>query len=353
MHNMKNQAEILNQAVSVLKKAGLVLVPSDTVYGLAVDATSEKAVKKLINFKSRSLGKAISIFVENLEMAKKYVQISKKNLNILKKILPGCFTAVLPSRHKLAGNLESEKGTLGIRIPEFDFINDLVKKYGKPLTATSANLSGRSPHYSVTSFIDSLSDKKKKQIDMIVDFGKLPRNKPSTVVDLTLSKFKILRSGSGHLVSKKKYISSSPMVTKKIAKSIISDLLKDEITKPAIVLLEGELGVGKTIFVKGVGEYFGVNNIVSPTFVLICEYEFKNKKIKKLYHLDLYRIEEEEEFKNLGLREILKSKNLICIEWGQKSGAILKLFEKKARIIYVNIEYINEKQRKLTVSNNS
>lgn len=346
---MKTKKQLIRLAADVLAGGGLIVVPSDTIYGLAVDASNEKAVNKLFDFKSRIPGKAISVFVSDFEMAKKYVKISKKNLNILKKILPGPYTAVLPSCHKLVKSLESEKGTLGIRIVKNDFISNLLKKFGRPITATSANMSGQSPHYFVSSFLNSLSEKKKKEIDLIVDFGKLPRRKPSTVIDLTTSKIKILRQGDFKLSEENDYLSGSPDETKKIARLILRKILKSRIFRPLVIILEGELGVGKTIFVKGLGEYLGIYNIISPTFILRYEYEVKNKRIKKLYHLDLYRVEEGEELEDLGFDGMLKSKNLICIEWGEKIGEIFNYIKNNAQIVYVRMEYLSEKQRKIIV----
>lgn len=341
--------DIIKSACKKLKKGGLVVVPTDTVYGLAVDASNEKAVRKLIDFKSRIPGKAISIFVSDLEMAEKYVKINQKNRNILKKILPGPFTIVLPSLKRLRLELESEKGTLGIRVIENNLISSLLKKFGRPITATSANLSGRSPHYSVVSFLKSLSYKKKREIDLIVDFGKLPRNKPSTVVDLTTFQIKVLRKGDRDLKRQKDYITTSPEETKKIARSVLKEIINEKNKKPVIIFLEGELGVGKTIFVKGIGEYLGIINIISPTFVISHEYEVVKHGIKKLYHLDLYRITEVEEFKYLGLEMMLRSGNVICIEWGEKSLPILNTLKKKAKIITVKMKYLDEKRREIKI----
>src|SRR3989344_5563872 len=186
---------LLSKLIKVFRTGGLVVLPTDTVYGLICDATNKEAVSKLIQFKSRPVGKPISVFAGNLSMAKKLVLINKKQYSIINKILPGPYTLVFSSKHRVDRRLESETGTLGIRIPQYDLINQLVLTYGKPLTATSANLAGKSVNYSINSLLNTLSASKKNLIDLIVDSGKLPHNKPSTVIDYSGDNIEILRHG--------------------------------------------------------------------------------------------------------------------------------------------------------------
>lgn len=342
--------------IKILFQGGLVIFPSDTVYGALVDANNYQAVNKLIEFKNRPPGKSVSIFVSDLPMAKKYVFIDNNQLRILSQLIPGPFTFILPSKHKVDSRLESEKGTLGIRIPQFEPIIELVKKFTSPLTATSANLGGYPPHYSIDTLIKQLSEKKKRLIDLIIDFGKLPRNKPSTVVDLTGERLRFLRLGEIQFINTQTFISNSSNQTKKIGAFLIRKILEDKKNKPLVVIIQGELGVGKTVFVKGAAESLGVNNIVSPSFVIYYEYEIVGLKIepkaklKRLIHIDLYNIQDEEELGVLKLGDLIKQENLIMIEWGEKIGGIFELLRKKAKIVYVKIEYLNEKKRQILVN---
>lgn len=349
--NKNNQTQIFRELIKNLNRGALNVIPSDTVYGLAVDAGSENAVKRLIDFKSRPAGRAISVFVGCLEEAKKYVVISPDQEKIINQRLPAALTMVLQSKHKLAQSLESEKGTLGIRIVQFDFITELVKRFGRPITATSANLTSRSAHYSVPSLLKSLSSKKKSQLDLVVDWGRLKRNKPSTVVDLTSPNLKILRRGDVLVDSYSKFISLTPTQTKKSAQSFIIDLLKRHADRPIVILIEGELGVGKTLLIKGIGEYLGIKNIISPTYVISYEYQVAKKPIKNFYHLDLYRLAEKEEFDNLGVMDMLKPGNLICIEWGEKSGDLIETFKTKAQVVYIKMKYLDKERREIKYEN--
>lgn len=339
--NKNNHKEIIYQTVKVLEKGGMVIFPSDTVYGLLCNAENKQAVKKLTTFKNWPAGKPISVFT-NLKNIEQLVSITGKQLLTLKQILPGPFTIILPSRHKVCRLLESETGTLGIRIPMYRYIEVLIKKFKKPITATSANLAGRSPHYSINSLLNELTENQKQQVDLIVDAGTLPRNKPSTVVDLSQSDVKILRQGDINFSNKSKtFLSKTAEETKNIAKQILKENLSIK-NKPLIFIIEGEMGVGKTIFVKGIGEQLEIKNIISPTFVIYYEYG-------NFYHFDLYQIEDSQEFKHLGIEKLLKPENILCFEWGEKAGEIYELLKRKGNIVYVKMKYLSEKKREISI----
>lgn len=114
---------------------------------------------------------------------------------------------------------------------------------------------------------------------------------------------------------KKKFITNSEQETQQIAENFAKTLKGGE-----VVLLTGDLGAGKTVFVKAVAEELGViRNVTSPTFVLMQTYSTSNKKIKTLCHIDAYRIDSEKDFKSAGLDEYLYRKDTVCfIEWGEK-----------------------------------
>ncbi|MBI2051202.1 threonylcarbamoyl-AMP synthase [Candidatus Roizmanbacteria bacterium] len=344
-----NLSSVIREASRVLKGGGLVVFPSDTVYGLLVDAKNVKAVEKLIALKGRPAGKAISVFVSDFKMLGEIVRIKKDTLATLDRLLPGPFTMVLTSKHTVSKLLESETGTLGVRIPNYDPVTKLVSSCHRPVTATSANISGRPPHYTIGSFLKEISMKKKKLIDLIVDAGKLPRNKPSTIIDLTLPTITVIRKGDITVKDAQTFVSHAPIQTKKIAQYLIQKILVNEPQKPIVFIIEGELGVGKTIFVKGIGEYFGIRNIISPTFVIYFEYQIQKKPIKQLVHVDLYRLEEAEEFKYLGLEKYLEKGNLLCFEWGEKVGPIFEMLKKKGEVVYVKIRYANEGSREIDI----
>ncbi len=345
---MEDQNSVINKAIEVLKNGGLVVFPTDTVYGLLVDATNEKAVEKLIEFKNRPPGKAISVFV-NEKMINDYVEVSEKSSQLLKKLLPGPFTIILPSKHAVSSLLESEKGTLGVRIPDNDLISQLVTAFGKPITATSANLGGQSPHYSVSSLLHQISKEKHKLIDHIVDGGQLPRNKPSTVVDLSQQEMKIIRQGDVLLGDVKTTITKSADETKEFGRKLSEDILQKEQGKPVVFILVGDLGSGKTMLTKGIAEYLKAEKVISPTFVIYYEYGINKDGYNKLIHGDLYNIEDPEEYDHLGLATYLTDKTVMVIEWGEKLGDLYQQFKEKAKVVYISINYIGEDEREIKI----
>ena len=339
----------VEKIIQTLKSGGLVVAPSDTVYGLLVDATNETAVRKLLAFKNRPIGKPISIFVSDYAMLSQQVEVSETQTQLLKRFLPGPFTVVLPSKHAVSRYLESEKGTLGVRIPSYPFITELVARFGKPVTATSANVSGKSPHHSTTTLLNELSEVKKGLIDLVVDGGTLPRNKPSTVIDMTTSKIQIVRKGDIIWRDEETYISESAAQTRKLAAYLIDKLAISPSKRPVAVIMEGDLGAGKTEFVRGAAGHLHIDRVVSPTYVIYYEYEVPDRKpFDLLYHFDLYQIEDAEEFKHLGIDSMFNSRNILFFEWGGKAGPILDMLKDRADIVHVGIKHVSEKQREIT-----
>ncbi len=340
----KNRDEVVARTVDVLKWDGLVIAPSDTVYALIVKAASVNAVIKLLKFKNRPVGKPVSVFVADLKMMEENAELNANQSKIIRELLPGPFTIILKSKHKVLPLLESEKGTLGVRIPGYSFINKLVMAFADPLTATSANISSRPPHYRISTLLNELPGSKKKLIDLIVDAGQLPHNKPSTVVDLTGSDLKIVRQGDIPFIDTKTYMSESASQTKKIGRFILEKYRELSAQKPLVFILEGELGVGKTVFIKGMGEAMGIDNIISPSYVIYYEYG-------NFYHFDLYNMQEYGEFGPLGIDKLLKPGNILTFEWGEKSGDIIGKLKEKGEVIYIKMKYINEKEREIIVNN--
>ncbi|MBI2642416.1 MAG: threonylcarbamoyl-AMP synthase [Candidatus Wildermuthbacteria bacterium] len=171
------------KAVSALKKGKVLVCPTDTVYGLLADAANKKAVQRVFEIKKRGAGKPLPLFIRDMRMAKKLAHISKDQELFLKKVWPGKVTAVLESKIS---------GTVGVRIPNHPLVLDLLKIFQKPLTGTSANITGKEPARSVEEIVSQFAKKKYKP-DVVIDAGTLRFSKPSKVVDLTGKKKKILR----------------------------------------------------------------------------------------------------------------------------------------------------------------
>ena len=195
METLKINSKNVIEKVAPLILGGKILVsPTDTVYGLLADATNEKAVKKLLKIKRREKGKPIPIFVQNIAMAKKLAKVSKTQEEFFKKVWPGKVTVVLKRKKNcgLPQILFGDKKTIGLRVPQYPLLNQLLRRLKRPLTGTSANISGLVASTKIKDIIKQFQDKK-SQPDLILDAGNLKPAKPSRVIDLTGSKPKIVR----------------------------------------------------------------------------------------------------------------------------------------------------------------
>ncbi|MCX6816586.1 MAG: L-threonylcarbamoyladenylate synthase, partial [Candidatus Beckwithbacteria bacterium] len=135
------QKNIINEAVKVLQADGLVIYPTETCYGAGVDATNQTAVNKLLCYKTRREGKPLSVAVTDIQMAARYVKLNPTAKNLYQKFLPGPLTVVSAGKHQVGSGIESETGTLGVRIPHYPLIIKIINQLGRPVTATSANVS--------------------------------------------------------------------------------------------------------------------------------------------------------------------------------------------------------------------
>jgi len=151
--------QVVQEAIKVLKTDGLIIYPTETCYGIGVDATSQKAVDKLLAYKKRPEGKAIAIAVSDQKMAQQYVTVNETAKNIYKNFLPGPITIISKSKNKVAKGLEAEDATLGIRIPNYSLTLEIIKKFGFPVTTTSANVSYKKTPYSSDDILKNTTKK--------------------------------------------------------------------------------------------------------------------------------------------------------------------------------------------------
>ncbi len=338
----------VNIAVEALQNGQLVFMATETVYIAAVDATNEKAVKKLVAFKNRPFGKPFSVGVTNIEMAEKYVVINETAKNLYKRFLPGPVTVVSTGTHKVAPGVEAENGTLGIRIPDYKFFQDVSKIFNKPITATSANASYQRRPYKLSDILENISEKQKDLIDLMIDAGELPHNEPSTVIDTTLDDEPIiLRQGEIKLKDKNEVLSRSEENTQNIGKELWQKYESYSSKRAIVFALEGQMGAGKTQFVKGLAKAIGIKeNITSPSYDLLNSYE-------NLTHIDIWRmIDASQELEDLDIKNLLQSKNVIAIEWADRAIDVIKNYLDDAIIIWVKIEYSkNENDRLISWGN--
>ena len=178
------------------KNGGLVVYPTETVYGLGVDATSETALKKLWKFKGERGDKPVLVAVSGVAMAEEYVILSDLGKKVVQKYWPGAVAIVAISKNKVAKKAQGKTNTLGLRNPESKDILEVIDIFGKPITSTSANVSGAVTARSLEEFLKTVPKEKQKLIDLFIDAGELPLRQPSTIVDTTGEEIKILRQGN-------------------------------------------------------------------------------------------------------------------------------------------------------------
>lgn len=183
--------KIIAQAAAAIRAGSLVIFPTETCYGLAADATSKVAVKKVYAAKGPLEKSPTSIIVANLKMAGKYCELTYQEQTVAEKLMPGPITLVVKKKATLPDNLTRGLPTVGFRISSSPIAAALAKKAGVPITATSANIHGEGEKYA----IEEMSREFLAHIDLILDAGPLAKIKPSTVAQIVGDKIKILRQG--------------------------------------------------------------------------------------------------------------------------------------------------------------
>ncbi|MFA6226435.1 MAG: L-threonylcarbamoyladenylate synthase [Methanoregula sp.] len=177
--------DMIEKAVSILMRDGIVVYPTETVYGLGVDAFSDEAIMKVYEAKHRPLGMPVSIAVSDFDMLAAVAHIEPWMETFIQAFLPGPVTIVLAARNCVPEALTGGTGMIGIRIPAHPLAQQLIEQFDSPITATSANLHGaKEPR---------VPDECLVPYDLLLDGGKLPGT-PSTVVDLP--ERKIIRAGA-------------------------------------------------------------------------------------------------------------------------------------------------------------
>ncbi len=354
-----NDPKVVEKVVETLKNGGMVVYPTETCYGIGVDATNPQAVEKLLEYKTRPEGKPISVAVTDMKMASEYVEINEIARNIYENYLPGPITVVSKGKQKVVSGIESEYKTLGIRVPDYPLITEIIRKLGKPITATSANVSYKSKPYSVEALAKDTPNTKLDLIDLAIDASELPKRKTSTVVDTTLNSINVLREGKIQFEKPGKQILDATTKTAEetvnFGSTIILKFLDDLQNKCIVMALGGELGTGKTQLAKGIGRELGIKQTIkSPTFTVISEYPYSMGPITgQFVHIDTWRLGDPTEFSKLDIQKYITPGNVIVIEWADKFYNEIKRlaeFAKKNTIfLKVQLNYVDPDTRKIEV----
>jgi len=185
----------IKKVIEVLKKGGLIIYPTDTVYGLGCDITNVKALERIAKIKGIKLERSnFSFICHDLSNLSDYVtQIDTSTFKLLKRTLPGPYTFILPGASSLPHPFKKKK-TVGIRIPDNSIALEIVKSLGNPIVSTSIHDEDELLEY--TTDPELIFEKWSSKVDLVIDGG-FGDNTPSTVVEVKDSEITILREGKG------------------------------------------------------------------------------------------------------------------------------------------------------------
>ncbi len=193
----ENQSpKAIKQAVDILRNGGLIIYPTDTVYGLGCDITNTAALEKIARIKGVKLEKSnFSFIVEDLSNLSEYATLNNQNFKLLKRNLPGPYTFILPGSSKLPSVFKKKK-TVGIRVPNNAIAKAIVSELGNPIVSTSIKDDDEVLEYTTDPSL--ILEKWERLVDAVIDGG-YGDNQASTVIDLTGEQPEVIREGKGSL----------------------------------------------------------------------------------------------------------------------------------------------------------
>lgn len=193
--SVKNPSEYelaSKEAALRLLKDGVVALPTDTLYGLAVNALDPVPIEKLFEIKGREKDKGFPVLVSSIAMAKKIARILPEQEPLLSELWPGPYTVILKKQRIVPAEVTGGLDTIAIRFPQNPLCVSILRDFEGPITATSANIAGEEPLSSGDDIVKRFEGRDAKP-DLILDAGRIDEAHPSTIIDLTISPPKILR----------------------------------------------------------------------------------------------------------------------------------------------------------------
>jgi tRNA threonylcarbamoyl adenosine modification protein (Sua5/YciO/YrdC/YwlC family) len=188
----------IEQVVDILRKGGIIIYPTDTVYGMGCDISNSKAIEKICKIRGIKPEKAnFSFICYDLSHISDFTrQIDNETYRVIKKALPGPFTFIFNANKNVPKLLSSNKKTVGIRVPDNTIARSIVKMLGNPIISTSIHDDDEIMEYSTDP--ELIHEKYEDIVDLVIDGG-YGDNEPSTIVDCSEGEFEIIRQGKGDL----------------------------------------------------------------------------------------------------------------------------------------------------------
>jgi tRNA threonylcarbamoyl adenosine modification protein (Sua5/YciO/YrdC/YwlC family) len=192
LHPVTPQLRFINKAVEILKSGGVIIYPTDTVYGIGCDIFNKEALDRVYTIKHDSGTKLFSFICPDLKDISKYARVSDFAYKSMKKLLPGPYTFVLPAAREVPKKLWTKRDTVGIRVPDNAIALTLAKEMGNPIISTSVTNRKGDILYNPEE-IQAIFN---SSVDLMLSCGPL-NGKPSSIVDLSKDEAEVLREGAG------------------------------------------------------------------------------------------------------------------------------------------------------------
>ena len=194
LHPENPQERFVNKAIEVLKKGGVIIYPTDTVYALGCDIFNHKAVKRVYEIKNEAETKLFSFITPNLKNIAQFAKVSNSAYKTIRRLAPGPYTFVLNASKEIPKKLWTKRKTVGIRIPDNPITTMLAEGLGNPIISTSAT-TRLGEQLSTPEEIRAIFD---NSVNLMLSFGEL-NGKPSSIIDFSIEPPEIIREGAGDL----------------------------------------------------------------------------------------------------------------------------------------------------------
>lgn len=194
MYEKNPPLRAIRTAAQVLRDGGLVVFPTDTIYGLGCDLRNKRGLEKIYRIKQMNEKSPLSIIAPDLSNVALYASVSNRAYRLMNKYLPGPFTFILPAKKEVNRYMLYKRKQIGIRVPDSNVCRALTQELGNPIISTSVPLWGEK----ILNDGEAIHAYFGKQIDLVLTIGVLV-SEPSTVVDCSEEEFKIIRQGKGSI----------------------------------------------------------------------------------------------------------------------------------------------------------
>ncbi len=198
-----NHNNVFLNTAEVLNKGGVIIYPTETLYGIGAYATDTNAINEIFKVKGRARGKPFILLVKDFVMLEKYFIVPDVVLNNSDKFIKDPVTIIFDQKTELPEELSAGTNKIGVRISTNQFVKELFSFIDIPLVSTSANISGEKNTYSSKQIIELFDNK----VDLIIDSGNLPHSKGSSIIDITSTPPRLLREGEIKKENLKEFLS--------------------------------------------------------------------------------------------------------------------------------------------------